>query len=211
MKKTLCLLALALWAAARSCPAAAQGVQPVNSKYTRYQLERQVLTRWGKFKPKWYFVLFHNKYRKGPDRRNLWQLAPTMAFLAQTREKAQDQEEAARRLHAQELFKFADRTLNKGYHLIYKKQIRELNAALTSLALEAAGAGVPAASVQALLAEQERLNTDIGLVLEAYQDDARKGKALRAYLSRLEALRSCFRRLISLYRTQRALTQAGHA
>ncbi|EJF07896.1 hypothetical protein [Pontibacter sp. BAB1700] len=52
-----------------------QGVQPVNSKNTRYQLEREVVTRWGKFNPKWYFILFHNKYRKGPDRRNMLQLA----------------------------------------------------------------------------------------------------------------------------------------
>ncbi|RAU81365.1 hypothetical protein DP923_16500 [Pontibacter arcticus] len=183
-----------------------QGVQPVNSKNTRYQLEREVVTRWGKFNPKWYFILFHNKYRKGPDRRNMLQLAPTMALLNQNRVKAQAQEEAVSQVYEQEMFKFADRSLNKGYHLLYKKKIDELNTALLGMNAEAVQAGVQADYILAIHAERDRINADIGIILDAYLDDAKKGEQLRVYISELTALRNDFRRLISLFKTSQDLT-----
>ena len=183
-----------------------QGVQPVNSKNTRYQLEREVVTRWGKFNPKWYFILFHNKYRKGPDRRNMLQLAPTMALLSQNRVKALAQEEAVSQVYEQEMFKFADRSLNKGYHLLYKKKIDELNTALLGMNAEAVQAGVQADYILAIHAERDRINADIGIILDAYLDDAKKGEQLRVYIGELTALRNDFRRLISLFKTSQDLT-----
>ncbi|AKD01911.1 hypothetical protein POKO110462_10300 [Pontibacter korlensis] len=183
-----------------------QGVQPVSSKNTRYQLEREVITRWGKFNPKWYFILFHNKYRKGPDRRNMLQLAPTMALVSQNRVKAQAQEEAVSQVYEQEMFKFADRSLNKGYHLLYKKKIDELNTALWAMNAEAVQAGVQAAYILAIHAERDRINADIGIVLDAYLDDAKKGEQLRVYISELTALQNDYRRLISLFKTSQDLT-----
>ncbi|TPE41564.1 hypothetical protein [Pontibacter mangrovi] len=183
-----------------------QGVQPVNSKNTRYQLEREVVTRWGKFNPKWYFILFHNKYRKGPDRRNMLQLAPTMALLNQNRVKAQAQEEAISQVYEQEMFKFADRSLNKGYHLLYKKKIDELNTALLGMNAEAVQAGVQADYILAIHAERDRINADIEIILDAYLDDAKKGEQLRVYIGELTALRNDFRRLISLFKTSQDLT-----
>ncbi|GAB3834124.1 hypothetical protein GCM10028895_53990 [Pontibacter rugosus] len=176
--KTLCVLALCLaLLPGLFTDALGQGVQPVNSKNTRYQLEREVVTRWGKFNPKWYFILFHNKYRKGPDRRNMLQLAPTMALLNQNRVKAQAQEEAVSQVFEQEMFKFADRSLNKGYHLLYKKKIDELNTALLGMNAEAVQAGVQADYILAIHAERDRINADIGIILDAYLDDAKKGSS----------------------------------
>jgi hypothetical protein len=182
-----------------------QGVQPVSSKNTRYQLEREVITRWGKFNPKWYFILFHNKYRKGPDRRNMLQLAPALAFVHQHREKAQAQEQAVSQVYEQELARFADRSLNKGYHLLYKKKIDELNTALLGMHAEAEQAGVEAEYTRAMQAERDRINADIGIILEAYLDDAKKGEQLRVYIGELTALQHGFRRLISLFKTSQSL------
>ncbi|WP_125047767.1 hypothetical protein [Pontibacter arcticus] len=205
--KTLCVPALCLaLLPVLFTDALGQGVQPVNSKNTRYQLEREVVTRWGKFNPKWYFILFHNKYRKGPDRRNMLQLAPTMALLNQNRVKAQAQEEAVSQVYEQEMFKFADRSLNKGYHLLYKKKIDELNTALLGMNAEAVQAGVQADYILAIHAERDRINADIGIILDAYLDDAKKGEQLRVYISELTALRNDFRRLISLFKTSQDLT-----
>ncbi|MBF8965535.1 hypothetical protein I0P70_19955 [Pontibacter sp. FD36] len=205
--KTLCVpaLCLALFPVLFT-DALGQGVQPVNSKNTRYQLEREVVTRWGKFNPKWYFILFHNKYRKGPDRRNMLQLAPTMALLSQNRVKAEAQEEAVSQVYEQEMFKFADRSLNKGYHLLYKKKIDELNTALLGMNAEAVQAGVQADYILAIHAERDRINADIGIILDAYLDDAKKGEQLRVYIGELTALRNDFRRLISLFKTSQDLT-----
>lgn len=199
---TLCLALLPIL----FTDALGQGVQPVNSKNTRYQLEREVVTRWGKFNPKWYFILFHNKYRKGPDRRNMLQLAPTMALLNQNKVKAQAQEEAVSQVYEQEMFKFADRSLNKGYHLLYKNRIDELNTALLGMNAEAVQAGVQADYILAIHAERDRINADIGIILDAYLDDAKKGEQLRVYIGELTALRNDFRRLISLFKTSQDLT-----
>ena len=205
--KTLCVPALCLaLLPVLFTDALGQGVQPVNSKNTRYQLEREVVTRWGKFNPKWYFILFHNKYRKGPDRRNMLQLAPTMALLNQNKVKAQAQEEAVSQVYEQEMFKFADRSLNKGYHLLYKKKIDELNTALLGMNAEAVQAGVQADYILAIHAERDRINADIGIILDAYLDDAKKGEQLRVYIGELTALRNYFRRLISLFKTSQDLT-----
>lgn len=204
--KTLCVPALCLaLLPILFTDALGQGVQPVNSKNTRYQLEREVVTRWGKFNPKWYFILFHNKYRKGPDRRNMLQLAPTMALLNQNKVKAQAQEEAVSQVYEQEMFKFADRSLNKGYHLLYKKKIDELNTALLGMNAEAVQAGVQADYILAIHAERDRINADIGIILDAYLDDAKKGEQLRVYIGELTALRNDFRRLISLFKTSQSL------
>ncbi|MDX5417611.1 MAG: DUF5045 domain-containing protein [Hymenobacteraceae bacterium] len=205
--KTLCVPALCLaLLPVLFTDALGQGVQPVNSKNTRYQLEREVVTRWGKFNPKWYFILFHNKYRKGPDRRNMLQLAPTMALLSQNRVKALAQEEAVSQVYEQEMFKFADRSLNKGYHLLYKNRIDELNTALLGMNAEAVQAGVQADYMLAIHAERDRINADIGIILDAYLDDAKKGEQLRVYIGELTALRNDFRRLISLFKTSQDLT-----
>ncbi|EJF07895.1 hypothetical protein [Pontibacter sp. BAB1700] len=130
-----------------------------------------------------------------------------MALLNQNKVKAQAQEEAVSQVYEQEMFKFADRSLNKGYHLLYKKKIDELNTALLGMNAEAVQAGVQAAYILAIHAERDRINADIRIILDAYLDDAKKGEQLRVYIGELTALRNDFRRLISLFKTSQDLTE----
>ncbi|GAB3832264.1 hypothetical protein [Pontibacter rugosus] len=182
-------------------------VTVVDSKNTRYQMQREVVTRWNRFNPKWYFVLFHNKYRKGEDRRNMLQLAPTMATLWANRDMAEKQEESIGAVYRQEMFKGADRSLNKGYHLLYKNKIDELNGQLSLLHLEAVKAGVKADMLLKLMEHRERINTDIELTIDSYEDDAAKGESFRGYLKDLTELRGYYRRIITLFNTTNKLTE----
>lgn len=176
-------------------------VQPVRSKATRYQLEREVITRWGKFDPKLYFILFHNKYRKGEDRRNMKQLMPLMAAARFNLSDAEKQEEAVSEVYEQEMFKMADRTLNKSFYLLYENKIQSLNKEIDLMNAEAIAAKVDFDMLLALRQEKERINADIKLTKEAYQDDSKKAERFRVALADLKALRSYYRRLITLFKT----------
>ena len=140
MKKQILLLCFSCLA---SRPVLAQAPPvPVKSPNTRYQLEREVITRWNKFNPKWYFILFHNKYRKGPDRRNMKQLLPIMAALRLNTADTEQEDENVTEVRDQELFKMADRSLNKSWYLLYENKINGLNNRIAGLDAEAISAGV---------------------------------------------------------------------
>ena len=67
-------------------------------------------------------------------------------------------------------------------------------------------AEVQADYILAIHAERDRINADIGIILDAYLDDTKKGEQLRVYIGELTALRNDFRRLISLFKTSQNLT-----
>ena len=182
-------------------------VSIVNSKHVRHQMEREVVTRWNKFDPKWYFILFHNKYRKGDDRRNMLQLLPTMAALRLNATEAEREEEEVTVIWEQELFKNADRSLNKSFHMLYGKKIATLNAALDALQAEAIAASVDLDTLLRLRQEKDRINADIDLTKEAYEDDAVKAKSFRGYLTDMLTLRGYYRRIISLSNTTNNLSK----
>jgi hypothetical protein len=178
---------------------------PVKSPATRSQLEREVVTRWNKFNPKWYFVLFHNKYRKGPDRRNIKQLMPIMAMTRLNVSETEQYEEDVDEVYNQEMFKLADRSLNKSFYLLYENKIKSLNRSMALLQGEAITAGVDLEMLIALKAEQERIAADIKLTKESYQDDAKKAEQFRIALTDLTTLRGYYRRLINLFQTSNKL------
>ena len=178
---------------------------PVKSPNTRYQLEREVITRWNKFNPKWYFILFHNKYRKGPDRRNMKQLLPIMAALRLNAADTEQEDENVTEIRDQELFKMADRSLNKSWYLLYENKINGLNNRIVGLDAEAISAGVDLDVLLALKGEQERINADIQLTKEAYQDDAKKAERFRVALEDLSTLRGYYLRIINLFQTSKNL------
>ncbi|PRY09049.1 hypothetical protein CLV24_119100 [Pontibacter ummariensis] len=200
------LCALLSVVALQSARAQAPGVTIVDGKYVRHQLEREVVTRWGKFDPKWYFILFHNKYRKGPDRRNMLQLLPAMAAVMANKEQAEREEEEVNTIWEQEMFKAADRSLNKSFHLLYGRKIKGLNEQLEALHLEGVTAGVSPDMLLKLRGEHERINADIELTKEAYEDDAVKAASFRGYLADLVSLRGYYRRIITLFKTTNRLS-----
>ena len=173
----------------------------VDGKYVRHQLEREVVTRWNSFDPKWYFLLFHNKYRKGDDRRNMLQLLPTMAAVRLNAVEAEREEEEVNTVWEQELFKSADRSLNKSFHLLYAGKIGTLNSALDALHAEAMAAGVDVDIMLKLRQEKDRINADIGLTKEAYEEDAVKAASFRGHMADMLTLRGYYRRIITLFNT----------
>jgi len=198
MKRNLLILSLVLISLTQ---ATAQTAVPVVSPNTRLQLEREVMTRWNRFNPTWYFILFHNKYRTGADRRNMKQLIPLMATTKLTELEAEQENEDVTDIRDQELFKMADRSLNKSWYLLYENRINGLNNRIALHKAEAITAGVDLDMLLALKAEQERINADIEITKESYQDDAKKSERFRVALEDLTALRGYYLRLITLFNT----------
>ena len=182
-------------------------VSIVDGRYVRHQLEREVVTRWDSFDPKWYFILFHNKYRKGDDRRNMLQLLPTMAAVRGNLRAAEKEEEEVTTVWEQELFKGADRSLNKSFHLLYGNKMGALNTELDALHAEAIAAGVDLDILLKLRQEKDRINGDIELTKGAYEDDAVKAKSFRGYLADMLSLRGYYRRIINLFKTTNHLAK----
>ncbi|WP_345158585.1 hypothetical protein [Pontibacter saemangeumensis] len=176
-------------------------VSIVDGKYVRHQMEREVVTRWNSFDPKWYFILFHNKYRKGDDRRNMLQLLPTMAAVRGNLRAAEKEEEEVTAIWEQELFKGADRSLSKSFHLLYSHRIDGLNTELDALHAAAIAAGVDRDILLKLRQEKDRINADIKLTTDAYEEDAVKAKSHRGYLADMLTLRGYYRRIIFLFNT----------
>src|SRR5690625_4189006 len=88
----------------------------VDGKYTRLQMEREVITRWGKikryllffqvrdnFQPYWYFLLFHREYMMSDDKRNMLQLVPTLAFTEETKNNTIKEQEDVEEVFKQAL------------------------------------------------------------------------------------------------------------
>jgi hypothetical protein len=204
MGKQLILIGL-LAIMARQLPAQAPAAIPVTSPHTRYQLEREVMTRWNRFNPRWYFILFHNQYRTGPDRRNLKQLWPLLAATKINLANTEQEDKDVTDIRDQELFKMADRSLNKSWHLLYASKVKTLNDRITRLNAEAIMAGVDSDMLLALKGEQERINGDIGLTKESYEADAKKAEQFRIALEDLTRLRGYYLRIITLFKTSKTL------
>jgi hypothetical protein len=93
----------------------------VRDPYKQRQLENMVFMRWGGFKPKWYYFLFHNKYRKGPDRRTLLQLLPSDAVIRLNKEKTEDEADEVLEMYAMQYYDAANRGLELHYHFHFKQ------------------------------------------------------------------------------------------
>lgn len=197
-KRSLLILSLLLISWAK---AAGQTATPVVSPNTHLQLEREVITRWNRFNPRWYFILFHNKYRTGPDRRNMKQLLPLIAATRINLSLTEKEEEDVDKIFKQEMFKMADRSLNKNWYLLYENKVKSLNNRITLLNAEAVTAGVDFDMLLALKGEQERINADIELTKESYEDDTKKAEQFRQALEDLTTLRGYYLRLITLFNT----------
>lgn len=198
MKQCLLILSLVLICLTGGT---AQTAVPVVSPNTRYQLEREVMTRWNRFNPRWYFVLFHNQYRTGPDRRNMKQLIPLLGSIKITELESEQEDKDVTEIRDQEMFKMADRSLNKSWYLLYENKINDLNKSIALLIPQAVAAGVDFDMLVALKAEQERIAADIEITKDAYQDDAKKAERFRIALQDLTELRGYYLRLINLFNT----------
>lgn len=175
----------------------------VNNRYVNDQLKRQVFIYWPnkkrKFKPRWYFWLFHNKYRKGPDRRNIWQLLPTVAFTTLNEQDSELEGEDVDVWYKQEVNKGLDRTLNKRWNIYEKKKFGEINVKIATQLEKSTSLNANTGFIFKVLNEQERINGDVKVIRDSYMDDAEKGEAYQNYLKELKTLSA------SIYNYNKAL------
>lgn len=116
---TFLFLAIGLIATAQS---------PVNNEGVRRQLESMVMTVWSKkhFRPKLYYQLIHNKYRKGEDRRYILQLAPTLATSKLNNDETTDENNEVNKDYSDEFSIDLDKRINFKYSLLYEDHLDEL-------------------------------------------------------------------------------------
>lgn len=115
----------------------AESQEVVRNQGVKRQVESMVITKWSKryFRPKWYYRLVHNSYRKGRDRRLVHQLAPTLAITKQVHEETQDEADEVHKNFVDELAIHTDKLVNTKYDMLYKDRFNELFAKLYSIDL----------------------------------------------------------------------------
>ncbi len=103
------------------------GQRPAHDEAKMRQIESMAFKKWRSsyFKPKWYYWAFHNRYRKGRDKRYIWQLAS----IAET-SKLEEKESNKSKEEVKKRFEYAvvdalDREFNPKYNLFYKNDVDE--------------------------------------------------------------------------------------
>lgn len=152
--------------------------QLVNDKYKRRQLESMVVTRWGKFTPNWYYVLFHNKYRKGEDRRTMLQLAPTLAAVDITKGQSDEEKEDTNQLFDQSVSLQANIEMELPYHLYFEPKFSTLRAELETLLISCIYMQVDGTAISAFHSERDRLFGQITIIRDGRLTN---GEAFEAY------------------------------
>lgn len=152
--------------------------QLVNDKYKRRQMESMVMTRWGKFIPKWYYILFHNKYRKGEDRRTIWQLAPIIAATDISRAQSDQEEEDGQILAEQAQWQALNRTLEWPYRLHYQKRFEDQEAKIDLLITHLSDESAEYEVIQHAMEERERIRDHVTIIRESYLDTTDTAEAM---------------------------------
>jgi len=176
--------------------------QLVNDKYKRRQLQSMVVTRWGRFIPNWYYVLFHNKYKNGEDRRTMLQLAPTMAAVSLSRGQSDEEKEDTDQLFDQSVWLQANIDMELPYHLYFEPKFSTLREEMETLLISCVSMQVNGQVISAFQSERDRLFGQITIIrdgmltnsdaFEAYTEIERELMALRgmihSYLQHQEVL-----------------------
>ncbi len=180
------------------------GQQIVNDKYKRRQIESMVATRWGKFIPKWYYILFHNKYRKGEDRRTMLQLLPTVAATTITEEQSKQEQEDTDQVFQQYVWINTNRTLEPVYHLQFKPVFQKLHLEIDALIIQAQQLQVAPSVIQTFQFEQARLNEQIDIMRKGFLSKQESTEGYHEIEKELEKLKTMIHKYI---RHQRILNK----
>ena len=166
----------------------------------RRQIQRQTHQRWEKFRPRWYFVLFHNRYRKGEDRRVMRQLTPTLLSLNENEEKATTEKEQFGEVTRIQAAQGASRTIQLTYHLHFKSDLASLADAFTTKMDQANSRGVPTKFRAVLLEEGLSLLEEQALLLKGYLPAGQLSEALQRLIRQWETLLMQMDRLTAYYK-----------
>jgi hypothetical protein len=170
----------------------------VRDPYKQRQLENMVFMRWGGFKPKWYYFLFHNKYRKGPDRRTLLQLLPSDAVIRLNKEKTEDEADEVLEMYAMQYYDAANRGLELHYHFHFKQIFDVLNEEIDQLRNQAIELNTEPKAVQSFTKEQERLNNEIEIIRQGWLEKGDSVEAMKELENDLRALKGNLIKFVKL-------------
>lgn len=114
-----------------------QAQEVVNNQGVKRQVESMVVTKWSKryFRPKLYYQLVHNAYRRGRDRRLIHHLAPTLVAAKNAHNETEDEANEVDKDWQDELAIAADKEFNTKYNLLYRDHFNELFLKLYSIDL----------------------------------------------------------------------------
>ena len=182
-------------------PVSAQTVMQVNGRPVRRQLESMVVMRWNKkyFRPQWYYKLFHNKYRKGEDRRTLLQLLPTAGLLQVNENKADQQKEDTDEAGRQELWSYINHTSNAHYYLIFQAKFDKLEKDIKALIGQGRGLGMEASVIERMHQELDRLRDEINIIKDGYLDEGIKSEEFLHIEQEMQALKGLIGELLHVY------------
>jgi excinuclease UvrABC nuclease subunit len=173
-------------------------VAVVRDPYKQRQLENMVFMRWGGFKPKWYYFLFHNKYRKGPDRRTILQLLPTDAVIRLNKEKSEDEADEVVEMYAMQYYDAANRGLELHYHFHFKQIFDVLNEEIDELRNQAIELNTEPKAVQSFTKEQERLNNEIEIIRQGWLEKGDSVEAMKEIENDLRTLKGNLIKFVKL-------------
>ena len=170
----------------------------VEDRNSRWQRERMAYQRWDKFRPKWYFVLNHNRYRKGPDRRTVKQLYPALATMELNVEESQEEREKAAQWEGHHLAQQANVLAEKHYWLRFKPELDSYRNQFYALALplETAPPGV----MQPLYDEAAMLDEYLAITREGNSNPGESQAAMAEIASGWQRLIAVVSRLSRGYR-----------
>jgi len=173
-------------------------VAVVRDPYKQRQLENMVIMRWGGFKPKWYYFLFHNKYRKGPDRRTILQLLPTDAAIRLNKDRSEDEADEVEQMYAMQYYNAANRALELHYHFHFKQIFDDLNEEIDQLRNQAIELKTDPIAAQSFTKEQERLNNEIEIIRQGWLEKGDSAEAMKEIEKDLSALKGNLIRFVKL-------------
>lgn len=176
----------------------AQAVSIVKDRYKSRQLENMVFMRWGGFRPKWYYILFHNKYRKGPDRRTVLQLIPTDVVIRQTEKKSEEEKEDVEIMYSEEVWDAFNRASETHYHLHFKPIYEKLNRDINALIVRGITINTHSSAIQSFRKEQGRLNGEIEIIRKGWLEKGDSAEAMKEIEKDLRSLKSNLIRFINL-------------
>lgn len=102
--------------------------EPVNNQGVKRQVESMVVTKWSKkyFRPKLYYRIVHNRYRRGRDRRLILEIAPQLAVVKLNREETEAEQESVNKDFIDEIATDLDKRINLHYNMLYKDVFEDL-------------------------------------------------------------------------------------
>lgn len=180
-----------------------KGQMTVEDKNKRRQAERMVSIRWGKFKPWWYFALFHNKYKNGKDKRIMLQLAPTLASLKLNSDETENEKDDISDVHGYQVAQQANTLAESHYWLHYKKVFERLDKAYYMLYIKCTENKVSAHDILKFEDERSMLHEYLQAVREGNIVKGESAEAMGQIKNDYKRLIAAMKVTINLYGIKR--------